>query len=261
MAETALVTGASGGIGLELTRILARDGYDIVAVARSGEKLAVLKDEIGSLYGRKVTVVPADLSEEGSVQTVSDAVGKAGITVDILVNNAGFGDYGPFAECDWEKQDRMIRLNVLALSHLTRIFLPGMISRGKGRILNVASVASFEPGPLMSVYYSTKAYVLSFTESVSEEIRGTGVTATALCPGPTDTGFAKTANADGANIFKKSSSSDARSVAEYGYRCMMKGKTVAVYGAIFRLALVFVRISPRSLIRRIMLSIQKRSAP
>ena len=223
MTDTALITGASGGIGLEMTRILAKEGYDIIAVARRTDMLEKLKGELESLYGRNVTVICSDLSEDGDVRKVFEIADKEGIEVDILVNNAGFGDYGPFAECDWDKQDRMIRLNVLALSHLTRLFLPGMISRGKGRILNTASVASFEPGPLMSVYYATKAYVLSFSEALTAELKGTGVTVTALCPGPTNTGFAKTANADGANVFKESTSSDARAVAMYGYRCMMKG--------------------------------------
>ncbi len=260
MAKTALVTGASGGIGLELTRILARNGYDIVAVARGAERLEVLKGELESLYGAGVTVIASDLSADGAARDVCDILAEKGIDVDILVNNAGFGDYGPFAECDWDKQDRMIRLNVLALSHLTRLLLPGMLSRGGGRILNTASVASFEPGPLMSVYYATKAYVLSFSEALAEELKGTGVTVTALCPGPTDTGFARTANADGANVFKKSTSSDARTVAYCGYRSMMRGKAVAVCGVSFKIVLFFVKILPRSLVRRAVMSIQKRSA-
>lgn len=260
MAYTALVTGASGGIGLELTRILAKNGYDIVAVARGKEKLDVLRGELESLYGTKVTVLASDLSEDGAVQEVSNRLAAEGIEVDVLVNNAGFGDYGPFAECDWEKQERMVKLNVLALSHLTRLLLPGMISRGRGRIMNTASVASFEPGPLMSVYYATKAYVLSFSEALSEELKGTGITITALCPGPTATGFAKTANADGANIFKSGTSSDARTVAAYGYRSMMRGKAVAVCGTSFKFMLALVRILPRSLVRRIVMGVQKRSA-
>ena len=261
MTDTALITGASGGIGLEMTRILAKEGYDIIAVARRTDMLEKLKGELESLYGRNVTVICSDLSEDGDVRKVFEIADKEGIEVDILVNNAGFGDYGPFAECDWDKQDRMIRLNVLALSHLTRLFLPGMISRGKGRILNTASVASFEPGPLMSVYYATKAYVLSFSEALTAELKGTGVTVTALCPGPTNTGFAKTANADGANVFKESTSSDARAVAMYGYRCMMKGKAVAIHGITFKAMVLLVRIFPRSLVRRIVLSVQRRSAP
>lgn len=258
MKGTAIVTGASGGIGLEVCRILASEGYGIVAIARSADRLGELGKEISERYGTPFEAFPCDLTEEGAARAVYDRFGDR--DVGILVNNAGFGDYGRFAECDLSKQERMIELNVLALTRLTRLFLPGMVSRGSGRILNTASVASFEPGPLMSVYYATKAYVLSLSEALSVELRGTGVTVTALCPGPTDTGFAKAAGADGANLFKRSTSASAAEVADYGVRKMMRGKPVAVFGIVFKVSLFFVRILPRSAVRRIVYGIQRRSA-
>jgi hypothetical protein len=250
---TALVTGASGGIGRELSLILAREGYDIIAVARRAEELEALASEIRERYGRDVTVIPCDLTAPGVISSLPE-------DADVLINNAGFGDYGPFVECDADKQVRMIELNVRALTELTRRILPGMVARGKGKIMNVASVAAFEPGPLMSVYYATKAYVLSFSEALQEELRGTGVTVTALCPGPTNTGFAKTANADGANLFKEAAGADVRKVAEYGYRCMSRGKTVAVCGIVFKISVLFIRALPRAVVRRLIHGIQARTS-
>ena len=170
---TALVTGASGGIGLEIARVLAPD-HDLVLVARSAAKLDALATELGG-----ARVMAADLAELGGVAKIAAEVPD----VDVLVNNAGVGDFGPFAEVDLDKTLRMIQLNITSLTALARHYLPGMLERGHGRVMNVASTASFQPGPLMAVYYATKAYVLSFTEAVAEETRGTGITVTALCPG------------------------------------------------------------------------------
>lgn len=254
MGKLAVVTGASGGIGLELCRILAADGYDLVISARSREKLEKLGSELSSGHEISVTTVAVDLADPKSRKELFDLT--PGVP-DILVNNAGFGDYGPFSGCDWDKQEKMIELNDLALTHITHMYLPGMIERGQGRILNVASVAAFQPGPLMSVYYASKAYVLSFSEALSVELKGTGITVTALCPGPVNTGFASAANAESVNIFKKSSGADAKDVAEFAYRKMMKGKAVAVHGFKFKVALVFVKILPSSLVRNMIYRIQK----
>ncbi len=254
MKGLAVVTGASGGIGKEIARILASEGYDLVIVARSADKLRELSEELVSAHGISVTEVAADLSVEEGRKALFDMTQQ---TPAILVNNAGFGDYGPFAECPWEKQDEMIRLNMLALSHITRHFLPDMISAGSGRILNVASVAAFEPGPLMSVYYASKAYVLSLSEALSVELKGTGVTVTALCPGPVNTGFSKAANAEDVSLFKKSSGADAAKVAEFAVRKMHRGKPIAVYGALFKVSLFFVKILPRAAVRRLIYRIQK----
>ena len=249
---TALVTGASGGIGKELSLILAREGYDIIAVARNADALDSLAEQVRSEYGREVRVIPCDLSVPGAARDMCSDVGS----IDVLVNNAGFGDYGPFVDCDPDKQMRMIDLNVRALTDITRSVLPGMVERGKGRILNIASVAAFEPGPLMSVYYATKAYVLSFSEAIQEELRGTGVTVTALCPGPTNTGFASAAGATGSNLFKEAAGADVRKVAAYGYRCMMRGKPVAVCGLTFKFLIFCIRLLPRSATRRMVHYIQ-----
>lgn len=256
MCAKAVVTGASNGIGLELARLLARDGYDILLVARSEGRLKAITEELIKEFGVRIEYLPADLTEPGSCEKIYETAGEG---IEMLINNAGFGDYGRFVDCDWKKQEKMIELNILALSHLTHLFLPKMIENGRGRILNLASVASFEPGPLMSVYYATKAYVLSFTEALSTELKRTGVTAHALCPGPTNTGFSKAAGAQKTNIFKESSSASATKVATYGYRKMLKGKTVIVCGIRFKLLLFAVRILPRSLVRTMVMSIQNRS--
>ena len=252
---TALITGASGGIGRELSLILASNGYDIIAVARNADALEALTEEIGSKYRRDVRAVPSDLSIPGAAREMCSDVGE----IDILVNNAGFGDYGPFVECDPDKQMRMIDLHVRALTDITRAILPGMVERKKGRIMNIASVAAFEPGPLMSVYYATKVYVLSFSEAIQEELRGTGVTVTALCPGPTNTGFASAAGATGANLFKEAAGADVKKVAAYGYRCMMRGKPVAICGLSFKFLTFWIRLMPRAATRRIVHYIQSRT--
>lgn len=254
MGKLAVITGASNGIGLELSRILAKDGYDLVLCARSQDKLEELGKEITALDEVSVTLVPLDLTDRESAERLFEQT--PGVP-DILINNAGFGDYGPFLKCDWEKQERMIELNILALSHLTHLYLPGMADNGRGRILNVASVAGFEPGPLMSVYYATKAYVLSFSEALAVELKPLGISVTALCPGPVNTGFAKAANADNISLFKESGGASAPDVAEYAYRCMMKGKAVAVHGIKFKIGVFFVKILPRSTVRKTLYRIQK----
>ena len=253
MGRLAIVTGATGGIGKQLCRLLAKNGYDLVITGRSEGRLRMLSNELTALQSINVYFLEGDLADAETRQRLFDIV--PGVP-DILINNAGFGDYGPFAECDWDKQDEMIKVNVLALTHITRHFLPSMVERGYGRILNVASVASFQPGPLMSVYYASKSFVLSFSEALSVELRGTGVTVTALCPGPVNTGFAKTANAEAINVFKESSGADAELVAVYGYKTMMKGKPIAIYGRKFKLLIFFERLMPRSTVRKTLYRIQ-----
>ncbi len=253
MNRLAVVTGATGGIGIQLCRLLARNGYDLVITGRSEDRLRMLANELKALQSIEVNYLAGDLSDpefRGRLFEMTPG------TPSVLINNAGFGDYGPFAESDWEKQDEMIKVNVLALTQLTHMFLPGMVSKGYGRILNVASVASFQPGPLMSVYYATKGYVLSFSEALSVELAKTGVTVTALCPGPVNTGFAKAANAESINVFKQSSGADPEQVAGYGYRMMMKGKPVAVFGKKFKILIFFERLLPRSAVRRMLFRIQ-----
>ncbi len=221
----ALITGASGGIGLELAKIHAAGGGDLVLVARRLDVLEGIKNDLEKQYGIQVIVLAKDLTQDAAPQEIYDELNAKGIKIDYLINNAGFGDQGLFYQQDVRKNEDMIAVNVRALMVLTRLFLPECVARGSGRILNVASTAGFLPGPLSSVYYATKAFVVSFTEALSNEFAGTGVTITALCPGPVATGFAATANFDGSKLFATGVAS-AYTVALCGYRGMMKGKTL-----------------------------------
>jgi len=226
MTNTALITGASSGIGTEFARIHARNGGDMVLVARSADKLEALKQELESAHAVKVVVIAEDLSVAGAAQRVFSATEAAGVQVDLLINNAGFGGHGKFHERELAEDESMIQLNITTLTALTHLYLQGMQARGQGRVLNVASTAAFLPGPLQAVYYATKAYVLSFSQAIAEELRGTGVTVTALCPGPVKTGFVERGNLEGVEVFDKAAS--AESVAACGYTAMQKGKLVVI---------------------------------
>lgn len=256
--ETTLITGASSGIGRELAIVCAAHGMHLVLVARSGEKLAALAEELQSRHGVSVTATPSDLAETDSPRRLFDQLSRDGVQIDCLVNNAGFGGFGLFAELETAEQVAMIQLNATALTHLTQLFLPAMLERGRGRILNVASTAAFQPGPLMAVYYATKAYVLSFSEALAEELRGTGVTVTALCPGPTSSGFQKRANMRESGLMRLGLMG-AQRVAEEGYRAMMKGKVVHVPGLQNKLLAQSIRLSPRSVVRRVVKELQAKS--
>jgi short-subunit dehydrogenase len=256
MTKTALITGASSGIGLELARIHARQGDNLVLVARNKNKLDELKSEIEAQYKIRVYVIARDLSVKDAALDVYNEIKKSGLQIDYLVNNAGFGHLGAFAENSWDKEEQMIQLNITALTQFTKLLLPGMIASGNGKIMNVGSVASFMPGPLMAVYYATKAFVLSFSEAVNAEVRGKGVTVTALCPGPTESGFQDVAEMRGIKLVEKFKMPSSRVVAEYGFRAMMKGKPVAIHGALNRLMVASLRISPRSLVVKMVRWIQ-----
>lgn len=257
--KTALITGASFGIGLELARIFARENYNLVLVARTADKLRQLASELEKAHGTRSLVLATDLTEPGSPAYILDQTTRAGIAVDVLVNNAGFGQYGLFAENDLEECLRQVQLNVTTLTHLTRLYLPEMLERKSGRILNVASTAAFQPGPLMAVYFATKAYVLHFSEALADELRDTGVKVTCLCPGPTATEFHKRANATGMRLLRMGSM-DARTVAEDGYRALMAGKPVVISGFKNWLVAQSVRFSPRQLVTAITRTIQESKA-
>lgn len=245
-----LITGASSGIGLELARQAAADRQDLILVASNAASLEKAADELG----RSVTVhtIAEDLSQTGAAERVWDRVRSLGGEVDCLINDAGFGDHGSFADSDLAKQIRMIGVNITALTALTRLFLPPMLRRGRGRILNVASVTGFLPGPLMSVYYATKHYVLAFSEGLVEELRGSGVSVTALCPPPVQTSFIGTARIGSASFMSTTRTTPAE-VAQYGYRMMKRGKAVAVYSPLYKFLTGFlVRITPRFALRRLM---------
>lgn len=242
---TALITGASSGIGRELARCFARDRRDVVLVARSEDKLEELAVELQQAHGVTARVLPSDLSREEAPREIFERLESEGVAIEYLVNNAGFGSYGPFAETGWDRESQMIRVNVAALTHLTKLFLPPMLRRRSGKILNVASTAAFQPGPLMAVYFATKAYVLSFSEAVAAEARGSGVTVTALCPGPTWSGFGAAAEMEHSGLFARPGIPTSAAVAAYGYRAMRRGKRVAVQGLLNKTLAASVRFTPR----------------
>jgi uncharacterized protein len=251
MKRTALITGTSSGLGVEFARIHASKGGDLILVARSKDKMDILKLELERQYGVSVLVVVKDLADSSAPQYIYDELRRVGVSVDYLINNAGLGDFGLFAECDWEKQMNMINLNVIALAGLTRMFLPDMIKSKYGKVLNVASTASFQPGPTMSVYFATKAFVLSFSEAIANELQGTGVTVTALCPGATETGFKAAASLGSSRLFTSNGIASSKEVAEFGYKAMIKGRTVAVYGCLNWIMAESVRFVPRKVVASI----------
>ncbi|TCO65953.1 SDR family NAD(P)-dependent oxidoreductase [Actinocrispum wychmicini] len=247
---TALITGASAGIGAEFARLFAADGHDLVLVARRRAKLETLADQLRDAHGIDVSVIAADLSDPTEPARVHAEMTQAGIEVEFLVNNAGFGTNGSFATLDLARELAMIELNVKALTRLTGLFLPSMVARESGRILNVASSAGFLPGPYMATYYASKSFVVNFTEAIAYELRGSGVTATVLCPGPSATEFATVAGAQRSPLFT-SGLTDAATVARSGFEAMKAGKTIAIpdLGTKFRAEVL--RVAPRSAIRAI----------
>ena len=236
--KTALITGASSGIGQELARIHAAAGDEVVIIARREKELIQLKEELESSYGTTVTVIVKDLSRNESPDEIFHTTEKSGIHVDYLINNAGFGGHGYFHERDWKNDHAMIMVNMHALTRLSKLYIPGMIDRKYGKILNVSSTAAFLPGPLQGIYYATKSYVLSLSQAMDEELREHNISVTALCPGPVATEFAKTASVEETSLFKNASSP--REIAEAGYNAMMKGKLVKNTEPLFRFAFRFV---------------------
>lgn len=254
---TALVTGASGGIGEELVRLFAADGHDLVLVARSEEKLKRLAEELGTKRNVRVRVIPSDLSRPEAPREIFDELEREGVRVDALVNNAGIGSWGLFAETDLTQELELLQINVVALTHLTKLFLPAMIARGRGYICNVASTAAFQPGPLMAVYYASKAYVLSLSEALANECEGTGVRISALCPGPTETGFVAAAGMSESKLFDRGAMT-AREVALAGYRGLLAGKTIVIPGMRNALVARTVGFMPRKLVTKVVRGIQEK---
>jgi hypothetical protein len=250
VSRNVLITGASGGIGYELAKLFARDRHNLTLVARSADKLAQVAKELETA-GVRVKTVPLDLTDSPASKFLFDQLQRESVAVDILINNAGFGAYGEFAQMSEAEIIGQIRLNITALTELSRLFLPPMIERRFGRVMNVASTAGFQPGPLMAVYYATKAYVISLSEAIANEVRNSGVTVTCFCPGATDTGFAKRAGNDKTRIFKRAGVMSADKVALDGYRAVMEGRTLAISGAQNWLVAQSTRFAPRKLVTAI----------
>jgi short-subunit dehydrogenase len=248
MNQTALITGASGGIGYELAKLFAKEHNNVVLVARGASKLAQFAEELQREFGISAKAVPLDLTAAPAPQFLFDQLQREGIAVDILVNNAGYGVLGEFSKIPLEESLGQIQLNITALTHLTRLFVGPMIERHSGKILNVASTAGFQPGPLMAVYYATKAYVISFSEALANELNGSGVTVTCLCPGPTDTNLQERAGMENTRLVKTLRPMDAKTVAGDGYRGLMAGKTLVISGFRNWLVAESLRFSPRKMV-------------
>ena len=253
-----VVTGASGGIGYELCKLFARDGYPLLLTARNGDKLKTFAQELTAAHGVAVAVCPLDLAAPEAPDQLFEAAQNQDRPVDVLVNNAGFGHYGPFADADLTATLQMLQVNIVALTRLTRLFLPVMVQRNEGRIMNVASTAAFEPGPLMAVYFASKAYVLHFSEALDEELRLTKVRVTAFCPGPTATGFEARAGLGESKLFTGRNVMNVGAVAEAGYRGLMRGRRIVVPGLLNKLLTFSVRFMPRRLVTAVVGSMQGR---
>jgi short-subunit dehydrogenase len=252
-----LITGASGGIGYELAKLFAQDKHDLVLVSRNGDKLEEVARELKAAHGARCAVFAGDLAVPGSPDALYAEIKKSSIDIDVLVNNAGFGALGAFYTRPLREQLDMIQLNVTSLAHLTRLFLPEMVARKRGRIVNIASIAAYQPGPFMAVYYASKAFVVSFSEGIANELHGTGVTVTAICPGPTTTGFGKRAGAEKTTLFRKGMTMDAATVARIGYDGMKKNKTIVITGGKNKLLALGGRLAPRSLTANIARSLNE----
>jgi uncharacterized protein len=251
MNSTALITGASHGIGLELARQFASNSHDLVLVARDGATLRQIGEQLEQAHGITATVIASDLSIPNAARGIVESLQAASIEVHTLVNNAGFGLSGPFLDNDPQTQLNLLQVNVVAMTQLTRLLLPPMVTRRSGRILNVASVAAFAPGPQAAIYCATKAYVLSFSEAIAEELRHSGVTVTALCPGPTQTGFSAAAGAGSTRLYSKQQPMPSAKVARVGYQELSKGRRVVVVGLRSKLLVQSTRISPRRMVTRV----------
>jgi short-subunit dehydrogenase len=255
--KTALITGASSGIGLELAHLFARDGYRLVLVARNRSILRQLGDDLQSRYSITVRIEPKDLAHPATPAELYQELQESGIVLDVLVNNAGFGGAGDFINTKWDQEAEMMQVNMVALTHLTKLFLPQIRAR-EGMIMNVASTAAFQPGPFMAVYYASKAYVLSFTEALAEELRGTGVKVSCLCPGPVKTNFQKRAYLEGTAMINSPLMVDVQEVARLGYEGLKQGKRIVIPGWKNRAGVELLRISPRETVTKVVRKLQEK---
>lgn len=247
--QTVLITGASSGIGYELAKVFARNKYNLVLIARNKERLEKISAELNHTYTITSTVLPVDLSKPGSAESIVKELNRKSIAVDILVNNAGIGIYGRFTETEIEKELEIINVNIIALTVLTKLLLPQIMKSGHGKILNVASTSAFVPGPYLSIYHASKAYVLSFSEALAEELRDSGIQLTILCPGATKTEWHKRAQMKNMAIVN-ARAIDADRVAEAGFKALMQGKRIIITGIINRIAIFLFRFIPRGFLTR-----------
>lgn len=257
---TALITGASLGIGLEFARTFAAAKNDLVLVARSEDKLKDLSIELQQAFGITVKIIVADLSNMEEVQKVYDVCKAENISINYLVNNAGVGVFDFFTESDWDKTAQMIDLNIKSLTKMCRLFIPDMVQRKSGKILNVASTAAFQPGPTMAVYFASKSYVLSFSEAIYNELQGTGVHVTCLCPGATESNFFQSAAMHESNLVKGKKLPTSKEVAEFGYKALMKNKMTVIHGLMNTIMATSIRFTPRKLVLAIVRKIQEKAS-
>jgi uncharacterized protein len=247
MKELALITGATNGIGLEFAKIFAKNGIDLFLVGRNEDKLQEIKSELENHFKIQIHVFQQDLSKNDAAKNVFHYSKSKYLKVNYLINNAGFGDFGFFHESEWEKYNEMINLNISTLTELCHSFSKEMINAKSGKILNVASTAAFQSGPLMAVYFATKAYVLSFSEALNNELKDFGISVTTLCPGPTESGFQKLASMEESNLVKNKKLPSSKDVALFGYNSMMNNKSVVIHGIMNKIMVFSVRLSPRSI--------------
>lgn len=259
MTKSVLITGATTGIGYELAKLIAKDKYDLVIIARSESKLKEVSDELIKDYGVKVKSISKDLSKTQSAKEIYEEVRKENINIDVLINNAGFGSLGSFADSDLTNDLGMIQVNISSLVILTKLFLNDMIIKNSGKIMNVASTAAFQPGPGMAIYYASKSFVLHFSEAIAEELIDSKITVTALCPGPVMTEFQNRAGIQNTKLLNRKISGlmSAEEVAENGYRGLMKGKRIVIPGIINKILPFMVRFSPRRLVAKVAGSLHK----
>lgn len=257
MTKTALITGAASGLGYELSLLLAKDTYDLILIDIDAEKLNEVEIEIKKAYECKVDVLVKDLSKPNVAIEIVEAIND--VTIDVLVNNAGFGLFGTFNNTEWQRELDMLYVHIITSTHLTKLLLEGMVKRGSGKILNISSLAAFQPGPLMSIYYASKSYLLSFSEAIANELKGTGVTVTVLCPGPTKTAFQGVVSENASDNKISFNMACPSEVALYGYKAMKKGKTVVVPGLINKFLATIHRFVSRNLATKIVRNLQEKN--
>ena len=257
MNKTALITGASKGIGKDLAELFAANNNNLILVARSEEALSALKEQLENKYKINVLLFIKDLCKIDVAKEIYDQINEREIEVDYLVNNAGFGDYGAFTDTQWDCHQQMIALNITTLTQLTHLFTTDWKGKKKGKILNIASTAAFQPGPMMAVYFATKAFVLSLSEALDEELRDNGITVTTLCPGPTSTNFGEVSKMNASQLVKSVKIANSKDVAKLGFNAMMKGKRTVIHGNMNKLAPFGIRFMPRRLVTKLTAAIMK----